>query len=178
MKTRADVVALLGTLCDADRAWIVGKLPSHAKSRLLAAGSDLSSATPASTAHASATSASKQPAVPANRELYDVLVRTDPQSVINVLRNEPAWLIAAVLSAQEWPWHSDLLMALAPSVRSDVTCIQKIGTTFAAPLIDSLVRLVASRASSGVTPQRQSKFETLVSRLAASRSKKRLSLHL
>jgi hypothetical protein len=174
MKNHADVIALLGTLSDSDRTWIIGKLPAHAKSRLLAAGADRNSTVSA----APKTPSLKEVVEPTNRASFDALARAQFAQIVQVLRGEPAWLIAVLLSAHEWTWQAELLTALSPAVRSDVAHVQRSAGAFSAHLVDTLMRLIAERVSGGTLSHRPSRFESLVERVRASRSKRRLSLHL
>lgn len=174
MNAQAEALTLLHDLTAEDRAWLIAQLPAEARSRLLAEsdaneGGDALKVVPASRA----------PEVDASESsALDGLVTVDVAALALVLKDEPPWLIAALLEARTWSWATEFLDALPALTRSQVTSTRRAGCSFAPLLAETLARLIVLRLGHGEAPRSPSTFETLVARLSAARSKKRLSIHL
>jgi hypothetical protein len=155
-KGPADALSLLQGLTDEDRAWIVARLPTPAKSP----ASDAGRLQPATTG-----------------EPADVLEKVEPRTLLAVLKDEPAWITAALLQAHAWTWSAQLLDALPAVLHADVATLERAKVRFAPEVAQTVRRLVAARIATGQREDRPSKFEALLDRLSASRVRKRMVFH-
>lgn len=150
----ADILQRLQALTSDDRTWILGKLPAAAKSTLLAAASAEPSPPPA-TAPTLA-----------------------PRSVAAALKEEPAWLAAAFLQGAADPWAAEVIGHLPAVLRSDVANLRRAESTLTPLSRQTLADLLHAHVGQSAPPPTPSKFHTLLERLSASRSRKRMTLHL
>ncbi len=164
MRNVADILQHLHTLSAEDRTWILGKLPAPAKSLLLAGASDEPS--PAAPA---ATTASDAPRLPSTLAAMQVAA---------ALKEEPAWLAAALLEGAAEPWIADVVERLPAVLRSDVASIRRAGSTLTPSARQTLIRLFLAKIGQAAPQTTPSRFQLLLERLSASRSRKRLTLHL
>lgn len=175
MNTELDVLARLGELNEADRSWILSKLPAHSRKKLLAAVTN-------EPAEPNAPSLRETKAAPArltssdDAEEFSIVRRADPSTLADVLRNEPAYIVAALISAHRWPWRDALIQAMPHFQRAEIVNLsEKIQLT--SEMCASIVKLAAKRLSRvEPSPQPRSRFEMLVERIAAARSRKRSTL--
>jgi hypothetical protein len=173
VNVQGDILGRLQDLSEEDRAWVVARLPAQAKEKLR----DERSGAARKDAMRSSVAVRKQKETVASEVALDLLARAEPQSLAAVLEHEPVWITAALIQIRDWPWTVQLLEALSPLVRTQVMDAQRAARTCTPLMAATLARLVASRIAHSTLP-RASKFETLVERVRAARSKKRLSLHL
>ena len=175
MNTEFDVLARLGELSEADRSWILSKLPANSRKRLLALGPKENEARPQALLQTGdATSLSD---VCEDVEEIRVLRRAESSVLVEFLRNQPAYLVAGLLLSHNWSWRDELLQALPHLQRAEIANL--LDTMRLTPeMSTSLVKLAARRLGQiSPTTQTRSRFESLVQRIAASRSRKR-STHL
>lgn len=164
MRKVADILQHLHALTAEDRTWILGKLPEPAKSLLLAAVSDEPS--PAAPVVATARDASSLPTTLAAMQ------------VAAALKEEPAWLAAAVLEGACESWIAGVVERLPAVLRSDVASIRRAGSALTPSARQALIRLLLARIGQAAPQPAPSRFHLLLERLSASRSRKRLTLHL
>jgi hypothetical protein len=173
-KVPVDALGLLQGLTDEDRAWIVARLPTAAKSQLLQAGQPPRNAE--SSGRKAASEAEQLPAV--TGEPADVLENVAPKTLLAILKDEPAWITAALLQAHAWTWSTQLLDALPAVLHADVATLERAKTRFTPEVAQSVRRLIAARVAAGQRDDRaSSKFATLLDRLSASRVRKRMVFH-
>lgn len=168
MKSAAEVLEQLGSLAEADRAWILAQLSPGAKARLL------EEPQPSATAPFVAPSA-----VPVDADQISprmLLARVDAERAAHAFATEPAWVLAALLAAEEWPWRAALIARLADPVRMELERLER--TTFTVHLLDIVLRVAVQKVSGCEPPRRDSRFSKLVTKFSASRTRRRLSLHL
>jgi len=166
MNASTDVLQTLNQLSAADRNWIIERLPAQSKTRLLAISSPRQpAAAPAPVAAGATTSDAQQ-----------LLRHADPTTLANLLQREPPWLASALLQSHAWPWREALLAALPPGVRAEVE--RGSQTAYATRLTDTLLGIIAARMEVHAPAPPVSKFEILVEKLAAARSRKRWSINL
>lgn len=136
-----------------DRAWILQRLSLNAKVRL---------------AHALG-------AKEEDTQLYEklhtaqvlrALEQCNASEIAHQLNGEPAWLVAAVLSASSWGWRSRVMKLLAPNLRSNVEALQRGGLTLPLPMLSRLLDILRERVDSVNSPSISEKplpdFEQLV----------------
>jgi hypothetical protein len=122
-----------------DRVWILGQLSAREKAALM---DKVCADTPAE-GHARIipiTTASPS----AGDSAIERLRAATAAGVARALRAEPAWLIAAVLSIEHWPWHGEFLQQLPTGLRSDVAQLSSNVRPSAATR-ESLVRHVVAQ---------------------------------
>jgi hypothetical protein len=161
----ADILQRLQALAAEDRTWILGRLPAAAKATLLAAASGESSLPPPAAA----------------REIEGPVLPTTlaPQSVAAALKEEPAWIAASILGNAAGPWIAEVLAHLPPGLRSDIASLRRSDSVLTPLARETLVNLLLAQiGQSEPPPPTPSKFHTLLERLSASRSRKRMTLHL
>jgi hypothetical protein len=164
VRNSVDILQQLHSLTAEDRTWILEKLPAPAKSSLLATTSD----TPA--AAAPVAPASDTPSLPTT------LAAT---TVAAALKEEPAWLAAAVLEGTAESRIAEIVERLPAVLRSDIVSMRRVAATLTPAARQVLVRLLLAKI--GEPPPQEpapSRFHMLFDRLSASRSRKRLTLHL
>lgn len=106
----------IAALCDADRVWMLARLPreeQRALRRLLREVAALGIALDSPTLRELTEPAPDM--APEGR-----LQAASPPEVLALLRDEPDWLIASVLRAGAWPWRAALLEALGAERRRRV----------------------------------------------------------
>lgn len=169
MKTELDVIAKLGELSESDRRWILSQLPMSARSRLLSE-SDAAVPRPASSPPENTTLTTSE-----EDQIFAKLHRAHPDTVAEVLRNEPTYLAAAFMLISDWPWRVQFLNSLPASQRVEVAELAS-AIDLTPAMSRALSRMLAEQLDHSVAgPQRTpSRFEALVERIGASRSRRRL----
>jgi hypothetical protein len=169
-KAPADALSLLQGLTDEDRAWIVARLPTPAKSQLLQPEQPRN----ARPSRQEAASEAQRPEPAITGEPTDGLEKVEPKTLLAVLKDEPAWITAALLQAHAWTWSTQLLDALPAVLHADVATLERAKIRFAPEVAQVVRRLVAARIAAGLRGERPSKFEALLDRVSASRLRKRM----
>jgi hypothetical protein len=90
----------LASLGDADRAWMLERLPEPQRARIAPLLDEL-----------------REMHVPFDRELLKQVAQespdpTDTGALLPVLEQEPDWLIALILRARAWPWRAEFLQRI------------------------------------------------------------------
>jgi hypothetical protein len=168
MNSANDVIARLGTLAEADRAWILEQLPPAAKALLLDEPAQ---------AHAVPVVEAQPLNESEEQSIARALARAEAQCVCHVLSKEPCWVIAAVLQIRSWPWRDEVLRGLPEWQRLEVTQLET-RAAFTVQMSDTLSRLLLQRVTGSELPPPESRFAKLVSKLSSSRVRRRLSVHL
>jgi hypothetical protein len=171
MNAPREVLRTLHRLTAEDRNWIVARLPAALKVRLLGSEKAAERASPAAEA------VPVRSAPTPDRDAQDPLASADPKTLAGLLKDEPAWIVAALVCARRTSWGPQLLDSLPAVQRADVARLQT-GCVFAPALIEELQRRLAARLTGGPAARSASKFEALVERIGASRSRKRIGIHL
>jgi hypothetical protein len=83
----------------------------------------------------------------------------DANDMIDVLSDEPAWLIHAVLSAGDWRWKAELMGRLPATMQMQINALARAGVSLARPAVEFLLRSLSERLE-----RRRStpKFDSLV----------------
>lgn len=140
---------LLHAIGERDRAWILAQLAEDQRMQLTAHLEELSQmGMPAD--HALVESLlsrqSKKPEMPAESIPGHALRSARPEVVLKLLDQEPAWLIAAVLNIEAWPWREAICAGFDASKRDRVkqalreSLPEKLGQALAAQLEARLPR--------------------------------------
>jgi len=153
-----------------DRAWILGQLSAREKAALM---DKVCADTPAE-GHARAPTTINTPP-PVGDSGIERLRAATANAIAGVLRVEPAWVIAAVLSVEHWPWQGELLQQLPAGLRSDVAQLLSNRRPSAATC-ESLVRLVVTQLGGEHRPAPPSLLRSLLHRLEVVFVNKRLAL--
>jgi hypothetical protein len=159
MSTVDEVLSTLNGLSEADRTWILGRLSSKEKARLLD----------------KAPIVSPRPEAPARSDSSAALDAFDVAAVAEVLRHEPRWVSAALLFARDDAWSRALLKALPASLCADVEKLLRGGGTYTRALVDAVEEQALAHLTSGETVRSPSRFESLIQRFASARAMKRVS---
>jgi hypothetical protein len=158
-----DILRTLHGLAAEDRAWIIERLPARAKAQLLAMHPDEKD-TPEEEVHL------EQPErIPAD---------VDAVRLVAVLADEPLWIAAVVLEGSTEPWVAAVLERLPVGMRADVRSMLSAVRALTSHAKETLIRSVLARVGCGEAEPTRSRFQALLARLSASRSKKRLTIHL
>lgn len=164
MRNVADILQRLHTLGADDRTWVLGKLPAPAKSLLLAtASSERSPVVPAAPA------AGDGPTLPPTLPALQVAA---------ALKEEPAWLAAALLDGAAESWIAEVIQRLPAVLRADIATIRRGGSTLTPAARQTLIGLFLAKVGQATPRPAPSGFQVLLERLSASRSRRRLTLHL
>jgi hypothetical protein len=161
MSATDKALELLAKLNAADRSWILGRLSPDAKSRLMAAREE------GSTASASAAS---RPAAQGDESslaaLIDRVAAADPDAVASALAGEPAWLVSAVLLIHDWPWTKRFLQGLSPALRVEVIQLERHGTSLARPARELVLRALVTRmGTSWAVAAPATRFDAVLTRI-------------
>lgn len=177
MKPHSELLGKLHQLKPRDRAWIVERLSEQERTQLLAKVAAPEAQPDVVSTQLRAVDGRPSQAEPKATDVVRSLSRVEPRQLAAVLKSEPAWLIAAILSVQQPAWGAMLLDALPAAPRTDVERIQLLHMHFGAALTESATRLILTRCHNGQVPV-ESAFDRIVQRLTTARSRKRLTLHL
>ena len=151
-----DILRTLHGLAAEDRAWIIARLPARAKARLLG----------------------EKPQADASVPAASVPTDIDASRLAAVLAEEPSWIAAAVLDGAAEPWAAAVLECLPAGMRADIASVQRIGCPLTPHAKQLVIRTLLARVGCGVSTPARSGFQQLLARLSASRSRKRLTIHL
>jgi hypothetical protein len=157
-----------------DRAWILGQLSAREKAALM---DKVCADTPAEdpARRASATEEVTAPP-PVGYSESERLRAANPSAIAGVLRAEPVWVIAAVLSIEHWPWHGEFMQQLPAGLRSDVVQALSSARRPSAAACESLVRLAVKQLDIGHSAAPPSLLRSLLHRLEVMFVNKRLAL--
>lgn len=173
MKSQADLMGRLQQLNVQDRSWIMQQLSERERAQLLA-----TLEAPEQAAEAVSAKAPQAPAVapvePKKNDGAKALARVEPRAMASLLRHEPAWIAALVIQGRDESWSKEVLDALPALLRSQVerACAQSFGEE----LTQAVVRQVLAHCQGEMATV--SVFDRLVEKISASRSRRRLTLHL
>lgn len=178
MKPHAELLGRLQQLNSQDRSWIMQQLSERERAQLLATLEAPDAAQEvAPPVDAEIAKAKHQPAAPSDPKRPDpfkALSKVDPRVVAALLKHEPVWLGAIVLATPDENWGRAILDALPAPQRPEMERMRS--HSFGDALVQSVARQVLARCQAEVVPP--SAFDRLVERIGASRSKRRLTLHL
>jgi hypothetical protein len=126
-----------------DRAWILGQLSAREKAALM---DKVCADTPADDP-ARRTSATEEVTAPppVGYSESERLRAANATAIAAVLRAEPVWVIATMLSIEHWPWHVEFMQQLPAGQRSDVVQSLSHARRPSAAACESLVRLVVKQ---------------------------------
>jgi len=162
-----DILRTLHGLAAEDRAWIIARLPTRAKAQLLALTPDDDA------------SHLIKDEVPEQHEDEGLPAGVDAGRLATVLAEEPAWIAAAVLEGSTEAWAAAVTERLPTGMRADIRSTHSGARTLTQHAKQTLIRAVLARVGCGEPAQApSSKFQSLLARLSASRSRKRLTIHL
>lgn len=176
MKAQAHVLDRLGQLPPRDRAWILKQLSPHERSALMGMATAYAPQPPTSAVSKpvmeTAVSASAQ------KEHIATVRVAAPEMVADTLRREPAWLIAAVLSIEEWTWTQDVLHRLPLHLRTEVAHHADKPGVLTPALREALLEKCAQQLRTGRTFVKPSKVRVLLKTIEAMLVSKRLALRI
>jgi len=157
-----------------DRAWILGQLSAREKAALMdKVCADTPAGDPAR--RASATEEVTAPP-PVGYSESERLRAANASAIAGVLRVEPVWVIAAVLSIEHWPWHGEFMQQLPAGLRSDVVQALSSARRPSAAACELLVRLAVKQLDVEHIAAPPSLLRSLLHRLEVMFVNKRLAL--
>lgn len=165
-----DILKTLSALSATDRSWIIDKLSPQARSKLLQRAPSMK-AEPAVERPPIAAANRPDPAVD---HMYECLQRVEAAAIASLLKGEPVWVAAALLSAQQWPWYRAVL-DLMPGSRAEIERVLDSGAGFTRSLQDAVVRIVSAKVAALAPTPEASRFEQLVAKVRSSRLNRRLA---
>ena len=113
------------------------------------------------------------PVAPAPVPAASPAVAPKPARRIGLPLNGPTWLIAAVLQAHDEADRELLLKSLSAHLRHDVEHVRRSGIVLTNALRERLLRLSEKCGEASGAPVRSSsRFEALVERISAARSRR------
>lgn len=171
MKAATDILQRLHGLTAEDRTWILARLPTAARSKLRALVKiEQSSRDEADVVPEPAADASDEP-------VGRLPCGLDPAAVAALLKAEPAWIAAAVLEGSAQPWSAMVLDHLPGVLRADIEGQRRAGCTLTPLARETLIRVFLAGMGRNPHAPTPSKFRSLLDRVSASRSRKRLTIH-
>lgn len=136
-----DALRVLARLEDADRRWILERLPPEARARLVRE-------LPLST-----------------EDLITPLAGADPGVLLDVLQAEPVWVVQGVLAAADWPWRKEFLRRAPATLRIEIAHLARSGFALAGPATRVLLQTLSKRLGTiEHTPRPRLGFESLLER--------------
>ena len=157
-----DILQTLHGLAAEDRAWIIARLPARAKAQLLGEKAQVD----------------EKPQTDARVPTDIVPNDVDASRLAAVLAEEPSWIVAVVLDGAAEPWAAAVLERRQTGMRADIATVQRTGCSLTPHARQVLIRTVLARVGCGASTPVRSGFQQLLARLSASRSRKRLTIHL
>jgi hypothetical protein len=166
MNTAAELLSKLATLSEVDRSWVLGKLPPGAKRKLLqSAETDVADPAPQNE--------SAPPASDSADAVVGAISRATADTMRQALRNEPDWFVVAVLRAHEWPWRVEFLALLPAPVRWEIERHVDACPALTNEMRSSVLAATAAQLDVHSPASTVTRFEALVQRLSAYRSRRR-----
>lgn len=159
------ILQTLGKLGTEDRAWVIARLPARAKAQLL----KMSPNEPAPRVAEAAA-----PQQPSERMPADI----DVGRLAAVLMEEPSWIAATLLEGSVEPWVTAVLDRLPATMRADIAENQRAASALTPHAKQALLRTALKRVGRGERAPAPSRFQSLLARVSASRTRKRLTIHL
>lgn len=166
MSAAGDLLERLSGLNETDREWILSRLSPVAKRRLL------QTAQPEQVPPA--TAATQAPPVRSGEvpdEAATLVGQATAAAMREVLRGEPDWFVAAVLGAGDWSWRDEYL---------EHPCAVHLEfgklPTLTVQMRRSVLQATAALLRECAPGQPPSRFESILQRLSASRSRRRWSV--
>lgn len=135
MSAHRQSALLLHGLGTTDQRWILERLDQSDRQTLEAHLDELKSlGIPAEPALAAAASAPRGAGARAR------LMEAPAARMVQLLADEPVWLVRHLLALGDWPWRADYLAALAPGQRERIGTVRpaQLGSAVAARLLDDL----------------------------------------
>jgi hypothetical protein len=171
----ARVVERLGKLHPTDRSWILHQLSPRERSVLM----DIASTdTPPATEGPKpiAREPEKVAATTIVLEPADEIRRAHATRVVQVLQEEPAWLIATLMSIESWPWSADALQSMPATLRADVADLLRRVPDLTPVMQERLLARFVEGLKGVRGENLPSRWQMLASRVRAALVKKRLAL--
>lgn len=159
-----EILRKLHGLAAEDRDWIIARLPSRAKAQLLATGPD--------------ERAPHMPTFEVPQPDEGVPGDVDVTRLAAILASEPSWIAAVLLDGCVQPWAAAVCERLPLGMRADIASLHRSGGPLTAHAKRVLIRTVLARIGGAESAPVRSKFQGLLARLSASRSRRRLTIHL
>lgn len=169
-----DLLTQLATLDGQDRTWLVSRLSSKQRAALM----DLARAEPAAAATSESNAAAHETPAAQADELSDAwyaLRHARPEEIVALLADEPAWLVQALVSLDDWRWRSEVEQQLHSVLRP--AGLHAVARPLPVRMRDALVRQCAAQLPRFGTVRPRSKRQRLLSRFATFLVERRLSLH-
>jgi hypothetical protein len=155
------VLRKLALLTPKDRQWVLGQLPAEHKRKLL----DAQGSSSAEAQRAGVTNA------------FAVIDRASAESMYDMLAAEPTWFSGALIGCGDWSWRDEYFQLLNPVDRRDLQLSLQQANSMTTAMKSALIEAVASRMQTAValSPSKERRFETMLQKLAAKRSRRRWS---
>lgn len=172
MSVHAQVLDRLGGLRPSDRAWILKRLSVRERAALMEGGMQELNAFDARSAGASSAAPS------ADKKHRVTLLLATAETMTDVLRREPPWLIAAMLALDEWPWAQTVLQSLPGHVRAEVQHLLERSVTLTAAMRDAVLASCAQQVGINPAAAKHSRLKGLLKSMEAALVRKRRTLRL
>jgi hypothetical protein len=156
------ILRKLSELAPADRQWVLGRLPAEHKRKLLDAQDS------------SSVEAKRSVEV---ADSFVIIDRASAQTIHNLLATEPAWFSAAVIGSNAWSWRDEYFRLLSEVDRRDLQISLQSSSSLTDAMKGALIEAVASRVQTAFasSPSQEPRFESMLQKLAAKRSRRRWS---
>jgi len=180
MKSQQDIVGRLGDLTADDRAWILARLSPGARAALLDSGATGHPPQKTQPGQGTESARVREPArqfADARDKTHAALATADARHVAAALRDEPVWIIHAILS-QPWPWRDDVIGSLQPMERAELDRLAQSGVRHADKLIKLVEGKLATVLGETVMDSKRTGFDGIMAALGARLARRRTGLGL
>jgi hypothetical protein len=159
--TSAAILARLAGLHPIDRKWLLENVPTETRARLAAA---LETVQEEPAGNIQQTSS--------HRDARYAIAGAPAADVANALQSEPAWLTAAVMRMEDWPWFAVVLKSMPLMLRPQPTIgvSTALKPALASAILEGFARRLPPYDESLSPPQRRAPlFDDLVQQLGSRR---------
>jgi hypothetical protein len=152
MKSTADALERLAQMSKSDRDWLLQRLSSGARQRLLdQAATERGSAPGLADAGRLPTDRGAPKPLPAAMDAA-ALEAVEGALLAGILADEPPWMIALLLRQRTWSWESELLARLPPVKRFEVSDLRRSAPHPSGALTELLMKSLRERVAAASLP--------------------------
>jgi hypothetical protein len=152
--TSADVLARLAALHPVDRKWLLANVPNETRAQLAAA---------LESPRVDSAGSGETPPHGACNARY-MIRNASAADVAGALQSEPAWITAAIMRMEEWPWSAAVLKSMPLMQRPRITLgdSHELKPALTSALLEALAKRLPARNGRSASQFGTGEFEDLV----------------
>jgi hypothetical protein len=153
--TSADVLARLAALHPVDRKWLLANVPNETRAQLAAA---------LESPRVDSAGSGETPPPHGERNARYMIRNAPAADVAGVLQSEPAWITAAIMRMEEWPWSAAVLKSMPLMQRPRITLgdSHELKPALTSALLEALAKRLPARNGTSASQFGTAEFEDLV----------------